>query len=690
VVIQHNLSAMNSNRQFNINVRKNRKATEKLSSGYKINRAADDAAGLSISEKMRKQIRGLNQAAQNIQEGIGFAQVADGALDEAQAITQRMNELAIKAANGTASSDDRMYIDSEIQELKKELDRIFDTTKFNEQKIWERDSMVSVPVGHVDTQALKLKMPAVSSDVSNANSAVLAYNGYKINADDDGVFISWTGYNGTDYATEKVDWETLKANDYSFNMEDYFASNADLYDSNGTPLITRKISFDPIDYATYKDMAKTLNGTVISSGNSASMSVNFEDAAGNNVYHNWLRSGCSLNYSAAYVSNQATDDPATLTKPFDFDGAQDEFIQPADASGNVLTSATSTGNLTGIPDATKNLSNPPTTAEIEAARNSNDRWEFSFYMEGIGKVTATSTTISYSANDADADDEGIWWYWYERSDKTKVKMSKSKDADGTLGGLMDALTGDGNSTTPGLLSKNLPPGESGWADSGGSITLRFSLTADPFSSGKIQNATSIGSLSLYIDVSNTDTEAGMLQKISDALNENTRLDFKTTGNTGTHRMYKTTEKTNKIPVPRYGFIPKRYDDFLVHGGPGSGLNEQIKIEYEVLSLENLGLKDTNVLTQYDARKTIDELDSAIRKLSSQRSQFGAYQNRLEHAYKIDTNTAENTQAAESAIRDTDMAKTMCEYSNNNILLQAGQSMLAQANQSNQALLGLLQ
>lgn len=686
MVIQHNLSAMNSNRQFNINVRKNRKATEKLSSGYKINRAADDAAGLSISEKMRKQIRGLNQAAQNVQEGIGFAQVADGALDEAQAITQRMNELAIKAANGTASADDRSYIDSEIQELKKELDRIFDTTKFNEQKIWDRDSKVSVPVGYVDTQVLKLKAPSTSYDISNANSAVLARDGYMINADDTGVSISWKGYNGTNYETEKADWDTLRENNYTFNMEDFFGTNVDLYDDAGNPLITKKISFAPIDYATYEDMAKALNGTRINSSVGASMSANFEDASGNNISHNGIWTSTSLTYSAAYVSNQTADDTNTATTPFDFDNASDTFIQPADASGNILTASDTSGNLISFPDATKNLSNPPTADEIEAARNSTQGWEFSFYMEGIGKVTGTSAYLSYYSHDDDDVDEGIWWKWNKRTDGSRYKSNISRTTDATLGGLMDTLTGNKDAGTPGILSK----GENGWSESGGIIQMRFDLKADPYSSGVVQNATSVGSVYFYINVENTDTEAGILQKISDAFNETTRLDFKTTGNPGSHTMNNKKENTYKIPVPRYGFVPKEHEDFLVHAGPGSGLNEQIKIEYEVLSLDSLGLKDTNVLTQYDARKTIDELDSAIRKLSSQRSQFGAYQNRLEHAYKIDTNTAENTQAAESAIRDTDMAKTMVEYSNNSILLQAGQSMLAQANQSNQAILGLIQ
>ena len=132
MVIAHNMAAMNAQRQVNIVTDKKQKSTEKLSSGYRINRAADDAAGLSISEKMRKQIRGLNRSAKNIEDGISLVQVADGALAEDSDILQRMNVLAVQAANGTNSASDRADIQKEIDQLTSEIDRIAETTKFNE------------------------------------------------------------------------------------------------------------------------------------------------------------------------------------------------------------------------------------------------------------------------------------------------------------------------------------------------------------------------------------------------------------------------------------------------------------------------------------------------------------------------------------------------------------------------------
>ena len=132
MVVQHSLTAMNSNRMLGITTKTQAKATEKLSSGYKINRAADDAAGLAISEKMRKQIRGLTQASANAQDGISAVQTAEGALTEVHDMLQRMNELAVKAANGTMSESDRNAIQNEVDQLVTEIDRVATTTKFNE------------------------------------------------------------------------------------------------------------------------------------------------------------------------------------------------------------------------------------------------------------------------------------------------------------------------------------------------------------------------------------------------------------------------------------------------------------------------------------------------------------------------------------------------------------------------------
>ena len=146
MVVQHNLTAMNSNRMLGITTKSQAKSTEKLSSGYKINRAADDAAGLSISEKMRKQIRGLTQASSNAQDGISAVQTAEGALNEVQDMLQRMNELAVKSANGTNSATDRSYIQDEITQLTTEINRVSETTKFNDMYLLKGDASTTKTV----------------------------------------------------------------------------------------------------------------------------------------------------------------------------------------------------------------------------------------------------------------------------------------------------------------------------------------------------------------------------------------------------------------------------------------------------------------------------------------------------------------------------------------------------------------
>ncbi|MBD5445159.1 MAG: flagellar hook protein, partial [Lachnospiraceae bacterium] len=172
--IQNNMLAKNANRQFNVNIKKNTKLSEKLSSGYRINRAADDAAGLAISEKMRRQIRGLNQSGENIKDGIGYVQTAEGALNEVHEILQRINVLAVKAANGTNNVEDRAYINEEIQALKAEMARIFSTTTFNEQRIWEPEEYAPV-VGHTQKQAVTFNGSySQNEDVTNANCGVAA------------------------------------------------------------------------------------------------------------------------------------------------------------------------------------------------------------------------------------------------------------------------------------------------------------------------------------------------------------------------------------------------------------------------------------------------------------------------------------------------------------------------------------
>ena len=178
MVVQHNLSAMNTNRQMGTVTSALSKSTEKLSSGYRINRAADDAAGLSISEKMRSQIRGLNKASTNAEDGISLIQVAEGALNESHSILQRMNELATQAANDTNTSSDRSAIQQELTQLTSELDRIYSTTQFNTMNLLDGDfTGKSLQVGALSGQVISVSIKSMK-----ASALGIGYNAIKVSS----------------------------------------------------------------------------------------------------------------------------------------------------------------------------------------------------------------------------------------------------------------------------------------------------------------------------------------------------------------------------------------------------------------------------------------------------------------------------------------------------------------------------
>ena len=175
MVVQHNLSAMNTNRQMGTITSSLQKSTEKLSSGYRINRAGDDAAGLSISEKMRSQIRGLNKASSNAQDGISLIQVAEGALNETHSILQRMNELATQAASDTNTSVDRKAISAEMDQLTSEINRIQSTTQFNTMNLLDGSFKGDLQVG-------SLKGQTISISISKMNAGSIGVSGLKVSS----------------------------------------------------------------------------------------------------------------------------------------------------------------------------------------------------------------------------------------------------------------------------------------------------------------------------------------------------------------------------------------------------------------------------------------------------------------------------------------------------------------------------
>ncbi len=211
MIVKHNITAMNSNRMLGLTTSSQAKSTEKLSSGYKINRAADDAAGLSISEKMRRQVRGLTQASANAQDGISVVQTAEGALNEVEDMLQRMNELAVKGENGTLTTSDRASIQAEIGQLMSEVDRVQSTTTFNEMNLLDGKFIKGIQVGaeagqHIDISIKNMSITALASYIGtweNGKSddsklyGAITYNALNVSGTSVQTTSYTTGTNGT-------------------------------------------------------------------------------------------------------------------------------------------------------------------------------------------------------------------------------------------------------------------------------------------------------------------------------------------------------------------------------------------------------------------------------------------------------------------------------------------------------------
>ncbi len=218
MVVQHNLRAMNSNRMLGLTSATQAKSTEKLSSGYKINRAADDAAGLSISEKMRRQIRGLTQASSNAEDGISAVQTAEGALNEVQDMLQRINELAVKGENGTLTTQDRSYIGSEVSQLMNEIDRVKQTTTFNEQSLLDgsfkdKDLQVGAEATTNNKISVTIKNMSVASLATTFDTKKVGTNASKY-ANAKAVVDKFQGF-ASKSSTEKVGTAKLEASAFA-------------------------------------------------------------------------------------------------------------------------------------------------------------------------------------------------------------------------------------------------------------------------------------------------------------------------------------------------------------------------------------------------------------------------------------------------------------------------------------------
>lgn len=646
--VAHNLAAANAQRQYKLQTGARAKSTEKLSSGYKINRAADDAAGMGISEKMRWQIRGLNRDEQNLSDGISYVQVADGALGEVDEMLHRMSELAVQSANDTNTETDRMAIDQEIQELKGELDRIFDTTSFNNRYIWH-GQYLGEEIDHYNyVPAVRTTTNYVRYDTTNKNQEVLPVSNMITHANEDGISISWKTINGTQYETDKISWDELKEKNYSFEMSDYFPDKDNpanpLFES-GKPQFKRTLAFSPNSEATVDDMITALDGIGIYTVASLSPSPVLEDSSGNPVSRG-VGIGVGIRYDAAYAMN------------IDFDNADDSFIEPKDGVGK---------------------------ANVTAPADENDTsgiWKVEFDGGALGTLTATVLNATYSTNDTSASTENNFWRWVYPTKGTPYKASFSQSSSGNdLNNLYKALTteyqGVGDETYNIL-------------DKGGSVTLNFAITSEnAYTQVGGSSSNLVGTLNITAQINKGDTKEDVFNRIAKDINENTVFDvYTSSGNVDSVTIGQIENSGYQIEIP---VMRKIYEtDIHLDIQAGALALQSIPIDYKALTTTDLGIADIDITSFESASAAIDAVASALDIVSEQRSYFGAMQNRMEHAKAQVASTSENTQYAESRIRDTDMAKEMVSFSAQNIIAQAGESMLAQANSQLQGVLQLIQ
>ena len=579
MVVQHNLQAMNANRMLGITTKEASGSTEKLSSGYRINRAADDAAGLAISEKMRKQIRGLSQASSNAEDGISCVQTAEGALAEVQDMLQRMNELAVQAANGTNSATDRQYIQDEFDQLIEEIDRVAETTKFNETYLLKGDDAKPTKNMYITNYSVTY----TKNDLPN-------------------------NIKGIDYKTNYVGTNNI-----------YIVSSSIYSTSSNISLTGNKIQ-NGDDITKYMEKVKT----------------------GNTKDTN--KAGATLN-TTSYV--------AFVNVELDSD------VQKG-SNGNV--------NGHGQTNVTKDLSTDGTTSTVRANR---DLFIYNTANSTVTRITEGTDMTEYLNTDNTMKDKyRLVDVLYGDEKKVDSKAVTSTRVQTSITNNQPFAWTD-NYLERDVSSKQL-------YDADGQIVSGVALNKFFDENGNYKGG-------LY-----TSSQARAIDEVFANANDPRAKQLKDIGGNVTAATINAyiTQSSTQVAAAL---------DVELHAGSDSDRNNKVQVELSTLTAAGLGidkLASYNIgivdSTGNNATDAIDVIADALNMVSRQRSALGAVQNRLEHTIKNLDNVVENTTSAESAIRDTDMAEEMVKYSKSNILQQAGQSMLAQANQANQGVLSLLQ
>lgn len=587
MVLQHNLTAMFTNKQLGVTTKQQAKSAEKLSTGYRINRAADDAAGLQISENMRRQVRGLNKASKNAEDGISYCQVADGAMGEIDNIVHRVKELCIQGANDTNTDADREAIQREIDALADEIGNITDNTEFNTLDVFGRN--LNVTITHPDGTTEN----TIQAVTGNNYGLGIVLGAGNVSSDTKGVLSpagSWS-VTGT-----PVD------------------SDIAVYKNNKLAQLENLIGADPKSY------------TAVIGANPG--------LAGQNPLEIAVGSGkvtLSYNAQAVGMGNQNyTLTSATYT----------------DAAGNVKDYGTLV----------------PSKGEAPLLEKEYNYSTLDFQTVGAGSSPVVSDLYNQGFSIGCAGDSGYYSVMFTNDASDQPYSYNQGDSN-----ILKIYIGD--------LENSAAP------DAGQEIVSRIMTYADIMESGMASNG--------YAQFACNDSAPDNPAKLYILNNRGTEYKggtFELIGR-GTNGEQVSSDTVNRTAADGTVYT---YEDRGLWIQSGDLELSGIMVEKEWLTRANIGLDRVCVDSFETASASIAACDRALEKVSSARSNMGAYMNRMEYAVAVDDNTSENVQSSESRLRDTDMADEMVQYSRSNILAQAGQSMLAQANQSTQGILSLLQ
>lgn len=580
MIINHNVPALNTHRQLSINTANTNKNIEKLSSGLRINRAGDDAAGLAISEKMRGQIRGLDQASRNAQDGISLIQTAEGALNETHSILQRMREIANQSANGTNTDSDRQALQDEMNQLTSEINRIGNTTEFNTQKLLQGDGGTKLEGLGVD-----LTTAAVKTAGTDATSQEVKFT---VNL---GAAVAAT--------------ETLEVNINGKDLTITFAN------AGGT--------------AVAGDTTQTAE-------NAATVDL-----------------GAATNTSAAAVSKATAE---ALQSLIDSDDALKGNFKVTENAGTFTIEAVKDGAYSG---SKGNISIDTTTpGSVTTQANTGADGAMAAYVAGTGgavlgtdtAATAASTSIDFASLDF-ADLDSI--------------VGKGFTIGGQQVEFYNADEGAYKGDAVGINISN--------------VTDEASFTAAIVTQAKIDGVVLTAGAGDNLVVTSTTKGKDSSVSVKDGT---TQEAFKTSFQIGANTGQSMGLEINDVRANALGITGKAGEAGFTKTNTVTDGTNDVKGEAAL-----------NISSKEGAAAAIAVLDQATATVSSERSKLGATQNRLEHTINNLGTASENLTAAESRIRDVDMAKEMMQQTKNNILAQAAQAMLAQANQQPQGVLQLL-